>query len=94
MKNFAYSWKTEFDHNTMATTKDTAFDLVPANAKQQPKPFQLHINDRKLQDLKTLLRLSPIAKQTYENSQEDGRFGVSRKWMAETKKFWEEEYDW
>lgn len=78
----------------MATSKKRAFGTVPTDAKQQPQPFELHIEEQKLQDLKTLLRLSPVAKQTYENSLEDGRFGVSRKWMLDTKKFWEEEYDW
>lgn len=78
----------------MATSKKSAFGTVPTNAKQQPQPFELHIEEQKLRDLKTLLQLSPVAKQTYENSLEDGRFGVSRKWMLGTKKFWEEEYDW
>ncbi|CAO2652562.1 Nn.00g008450.m01.CDS01 [Neocucurbitaria sp. VM-36] len=73
------------------------FSTVPTGAQQQPTPFELHIDESKLQDFKTLLRLSPIAKETYENLQDDGsygRFGVSRKWMADAKKYWEQEYDW
>ncbi|KAH3968001.1 hypothetical protein HBI56_050200 [Parastagonospora nodorum] len=79
----------------MTSTKP--FGSVPSGAKQQPMPFELHIKEQKLQDLKTLLRLSPVAKQTYENLQDDGshgRFGVSRKWVVDAKKYWEEEYDW
>lgn len=78
----------------MATIRPSPFGAVPANAQQLPTAFELHVEEQKLQDLRTLLRLSPIAKQTYENSQEDGIFGVSRTWMLDTKRFWEEEYDW
>jgi len=73
------------------------FGTVPAGAKQQPTPFELHVEDEKLQDLKTLLRLSPIAKETYENLQDDGghgQLGVSRKWVMDAKKYWENEFDW
>lgn len=74
-----------------------SFATVPTGAKQQPTPFELHVGEQKLQDLKTLLRLSPVAKETYENLQDDGsygKFGVSRKWIVDAKKHWEEEYDW
>jgi hypothetical protein len=73
------------------------FATVPATAKQQPAPFEFHVDEQKLQDLKTLLRLSPVAKETYESLQDDGgfgRFGVGRKWIVDAKKYWEEEYDW
>lgn len=73
------------------------FGQVSASAKQQPTPFELHVEDQKLQDLKTLLRLSPVAKETYENLQDDGshgKFGVSRKWIVVAKQYWEEEFDW
>jgi microsomal epoxide hydrolase len=79
----------------MTSTKP--FGTVPVGAKQQPTPFELRVEDQKLQDLKTLLRLSPVAKETYENLQDDGshgKFGVSRNWIVEAKKYWEEEFDW
>ena len=75
----------------------STFSTVPTGASQQPTPFELHIDESKLQDFKTLLKLSPIAKETYENLQDDGsygRFGVSRKWMVDATKYWEQEYDW
>lgn len=73
------------------------FGTVPASAKQQPTTFELHVDEEKLRDLKTLLKLSPIAKETYENLQEDGshgKLGVSRKWVIDAKKYWEEGFDW
>jgi len=73
------------------------FATLPTGAKQQPTPFELHVDEQKLQDLKNLLRLSPVAKETYENLQDNGshgKFGVSRRWIVDAKKYWEEEYDW
>jgi microsomal epoxide hydrolase len=78
-------------------TSSKPFGTVPAGAKQQPEPFELHIEDEKLQDLKTLLKLSPVAKETYENLRDDGghgEFGVSRKWVIDAKRYWEEEFEW
>ncbi|CBX99556.1 hypothetical protein IAQ61_005189 [Plenodomus lingam] len=78
-------------------TSQKPFSKVPEGATQQPTPFELHVDEQKLQDMKTLLRLSPVAKETYENLQDDGshgRFGVSRRWIADAKKVWEEEFDW
>ncbi len=70
------------------------FSTVPAGASQVPVPFELHIDEQKVQDFKTLLKLSPIAKKTYENVQENGEFGVSHKWMVDAKKHWQESFDW
>jgi hypothetical protein len=78
-------------------TSSKPFNTVPAGAQQQPTPFEVHVEDQKLQDFKTLLKLSPIAKETYENLQNDGghgKFGVSRKWIVDAKKHWENEFDW
>jgi microsomal epoxide hydrolase len=78
-------------------TSSKPFGTVPAGAKQQPTPFELHVEEQKLQDLKTLLKLSPVAKETYENLKDDGshgQLGVSRKWVVDAKKYWEEDFDW
>jgi hypothetical protein len=67
----------------MTSTK--SFSSTPAGAQQQPTPF------------KTLLKLSPVAKDTYENKQDEGshgKFGVSRQWIVDTKKEWVEKFDW
>ena len=72
------------------------FGIVLKDA-QQITPFELHIEEEKLQEFKTLLKLSPIAKETYENKQDEGgygRFGISRKWIVDAKKEWLEKFDW
>ncbi|KAF2200651.1 epoxide hydrolase-like protein [Delitschia confertaspora ATCC 74209] len=57
-------------------------------------PFTLSIPDNDLLEFKQLLQLSKIGVQTWENQQEDRRFGVTRKWLSETKEYWLTNYDW
>ena len=75
-------------------TSSKTFGIVPAGAVQKPTPFELKISEQKLQDFETLLRLSPIAKVTYENLRKDGEFGVTHEWMTETKSHWQQVFDW
>ncbi|KAF2121666.1 Alpha/Beta hydrolase protein [Lophiotrema nucula] len=70
------------------------FGKVPNGARQQPEPFELHVDEQKLQDMKTLIRLSPVAKDCYENQSWDRGFGVTRDWMLKTKEYWLNEFDW
>lgn len=75
-------------------TSSKPFSHVPAGASQQPTVFELRIDEQRLQDFKTLLKLSPIAKETYENLRADGEYGVTREWMLDAKKNWQESFDW
>ncbi|KAL6705990.1 hypothetical protein ACN47E_006269 [Coniothyrium glycines] len=58
------------------------------------KPFTLNVSDQDLSEWRQLLQLSKIAPDTYEGRQDDGRFGVSRAWLQETKEYWLNKYDW
>jgi len=60
----------------------------------QAKPFKVNIPESTLDEFKTLLKLSKLGPQTYENSQEDRRFGVTAKWMKDTKDKWLNDFDW
>jgi microsomal epoxide hydrolase len=80
--------------STTSMTSAKNFNNVPAGASPKPTPFELRIEEEKLQDFKTLLRLSPVGKKTYENLREDGELGISHKWMVDAKKHWEENFDW
>ena len=72
-----------------------SYDKLPSNATLKPTNFQAHIPDQQLSDFKTLLRLSPIGPETYENtSRTDGQYGVGREWLIETKDYWQNKYDW
>lgn len=70
------------------------FDTIPSNATLKPAPFEAHISDEALSDFKQLLKLSKIGPQTYENLKEDRFFGISRKWLADAKQYWETSYDY
>lgn len=72
----------------------TPYSQIPAKALQKPESFKVEIAGKEIEDLKQLLKLSKIPKPTYESLLEDGRFGVSHKWMTETKRVWESEFDW
>ncbi|KAB8360950.1 hypothetical protein FH972_024682 [Carpinus fangiana] len=71
-----------------------AFDNPPAGCKLDLKPFQAEASQQQLDNFKQLVRLAPLGPQTYENAQEDQRYGISWKWMSEAKKLWETSYDW
>ena len=58
------------------------------------KPFTLHIPDQDLDDWRQLLKLSKLPPQTWEGSHEDGRYGVTHKWLSETRDYWLNTYSW
>lgn len=73
-----------------------SYDTIPKAAKLQPTKYNVSIPEEKLQQMKQLITLSPIGPETYENLQESRDFldfGISRKWLANTKAEWEK-YDW
>ncbi|KAF2470951.1 epoxide hydrolase-like protein [Lindgomyces ingoldianus] len=58
------------------------------------KPFTLAISDKDYSEFKQLLQLSKIGPVTWESQQEDRRYGVTHKWVTETKNYWLNQYDW
>ncbi|KAF2789207.1 epoxide hydrolase-like protein [Melanomma pulvis-pyrius CBS 109.77] len=58
------------------------------------KPFTLNVPDKDFSEWKQLLELSKIAPETWEGSHEDGRYGVSRRWLIDAKDYWLNQYDW
>jgi microsomal epoxide hydrolase len=67
---------------------------TPPKPLNAPTPFKVEIPEKELEEFKTLLRLSKVPKATFESLQEDGRFGVSHKWISEAKRVWLDEFDW
>ncbi|KAL4937998.1 hypothetical protein BDV06DRAFT_226412 [Aspergillus oleicola] len=72
----------------------TPFTKLPPTASITPSPFRVAISDEQLSDFKTLVKLSKIAPQTYENLLKDGRYGVTHEWMTTMKEEWLNNYDW
>jgi microsomal epoxide hydrolase len=58
------------------------------------KSFRLNISEHDVQDWRQLLKLSKLAPESWEGSQEDGRYGVTRRWLLEAKDYWLNTYDW
>lgn len=71
-----------------------AYDEIPKKATIAPEKFTAHVSDQELDDFKQLLRLSKIGPKTFENLQEDRRFGLSHAWITKAKERWEQGYDW
>ncbi|OKL55701.1 hypothetical protein UA08_09051 [Talaromyces atroroseus] len=69
------------------------YATVPAAARAAPKPFAISVPDEQLEELQTLLKLSKLAPPTYEGSQDDGRLGVSTKWLTAARDEWKK-LDW
>ncbi|CAK1361568.1 putative epoxide hydrolase [Cercospora beticola] len=74
------------------------FSKAPAGSKADIKPFKAHVDQQKIDDFKTLLKLSPVANANYENSDPSvagpRRYGVPRDWLINAKDYWLNKYDW
>ncbi|KAF5008719.1 hypothetical protein FDECE_5027 [Fusarium decemcellulare] len=66
----------------------------PVAPEANLKPYKLEIPDREISRLHLLLDNCEIADENWENSQQDGRFGVSRDWLANAVEQWRHNYDW
>ncbi|KAF2099549.1 alpha/beta-hydrolase [Rhizodiscina lignyota] len=72
------------------------FDTLPDSAANVIKAWKVNIPQQDLDNLFTLLKISPLAPNTYENSLpgEDRSLGVRHDWLSAAKKYWENEFDW
>jgi microsomal epoxide hydrolase len=70
------------------------YSTLPPGATLQPKPFKAHVPEEKLQLLKDLVKLSPIAAPTFENTNAGRHFGMNRDWLANAKEEWTTKFDW
>lgn len=58
------------------------------------KPFTLNIPEQDISEWRQLLQIARLGPQTYENQQTEKNFGVTHKWLSETKDYWLNQYDW
>ncbi|GME34403.1 Alpha/Beta hydrolase protein [Neofusicoccum parvum] len=71
-----------------------SFQTLPESAKGSPTRFTVSIEEEKLQQMKDLIKLSPIGVGTYENTSKEGQFGISRKWLADARAEWAGNFSW
>jgi microsomal epoxide hydrolase len=67
---------------------------LPNAASSDIKPFTAKADEEQLSELKTLIKLGKLPSPTYESLHEDRRYGVTSKWMAETKEYWLNSFNW
>ncbi|KIH92846.1 microsomal epoxide hydrolase [Sporothrix brasiliensis 5110] len=72
------------------------FGNLPTGASDAIKPWKVHIPQASLDNLKALLKVTPLAPQTYENSlpNKQRTLGVRHDWISATKQHWETDFDW
>lgn len=70
------------------------YGKIPSNATLKPLAFRAKVTEEELTDFEDILKASKVGPQTFENQQEDRRFGLTHKWLAEAKRHWETYYSW
>jgi microsomal epoxide hydrolase len=71
-------------------TSDTMTYSPPSSAK----PFTLNVSDQDISEWRQLLQLSKIGPTTYENTQTQENYGVTKEWLSNAKDYWLNKYDW
>ena len=75
-----------------------SFDTVSSNTTLHPTPFQTHISEQELAELKQLLALSKLGPKTFENLDTDPKsqtgFGIPYEWMQSAEQHWDTTFDW
>ncbi|KAI1872909.1 uncharacterized protein JN550_003783 [Neoarthrinium moseri] len=71
----------------------SSFSVLPSNAQQQPKPFELKVPEQEIEKFRTLLSLSEIGSDTWWSQPSNGYFGVTRQWLMQAKDEWLR-FDW
>ncbi|GKU07567.1 epoxide hydrolase [Fusarium langsethiae] len=66
---------------------------IPSGALTKPKPFQVSIDDEKVDELKLLVELGKIAPPNYESTQKEHNYGVTHQWLTDAKAAWMK-FDW
>lgn len=82
-----------------ATPENMAdFSKPPASSTLKITPYKAHVEQQKIDDFKTLIKLSPVAPANFENSDPSvagpRRYGVPRDWILNAKDHWLNKFDW
>jgi microsomal epoxide hydrolase len=92
--------KTRLHENTtqyfQLVMASTGFNQLPEDSSDLIKPWKVEIPQQDLDSLFALLKLTPLAPHTYENSlsKEERNLGLKHVWLLEAKKYWETAFDW
>jgi phosphatidate phosphatase APP1 len=74
----------------------SAYDCLPCGASASVKPFTAHTSQDKVDQLRSLVKIAPIAPVTYENTKgnTDRAWGTPRSWLLDAQAQWSSTFDW
>ncbi|CAI6088126.1 unnamed protein product [Clonostachys chloroleuca] len=70
------------------------FARVPNFVEQAPSAFTLRVSEDSISEFHQLLDLSKVGPPTWEGSQSDRRFGITREWLLNAKSVWLNQFNW
>ncbi|KAJ5594177.1 uncharacterized protein N7459_000385 [Penicillium hispanicum] len=70
------------------------FSTLPSTAKVAPSPFKVSIPKESLNELETLIKLSKLGPSTYENTQTNTQYGITKEWLVAMREQWLMSYKW
>lgn len=70
------------------------YATLPSTRTLDVRPFKAHVDQSKLDHMKELLSLSPVAPVTFENTHVGRKFGIERHFAQNAKKVWLNDFDW
>lgn len=57
-------------------------------------PFTLTVTEEAVQELRAAIAHSRLPPVTYEEMQQDRKYGVTREWLEQAGVFWRNKFDW
>lgn len=69
------------------------FGRVPSGARNAPTPFKASVPEKRIKEMQILVRLSKVAPETFEGSQQDRKYGITTEWLSSAKEQWKK-LDW
>jgi microsomal epoxide hydrolase len=72
----------------------SSYANIPSNASLNVKPFEVYVEEERLEHFKALLDLSPIAPSVFENTNAGTTYGITREWLDHAKQEWLHTFDW
>ena len=71
-----------------------SFEELPKGAARDFSPFKISIPEEKVEEMRTLIKLSTIAPETFESLHTDNNYGLTRGWLLKAKDEWLTKFAW
>ena len=72
-----------------------AYSQLPAKADSKAiKPFALHIDQSKVDNMLHMVRSAPLGPRTFENLKTDRSMGMTYDWLSKATEYWTTQFSW